>query len=415
MSTCLEYAEERTESCAEYADQGYNTCTQYRDDGYNACTQWRDDGYSACDSWAQNCCTWWPCNWFCALITLFCVAWVWISSLVCVVWVWVSSLVCVVWVWVSSVVCILWTLATTLVCVLWDIVITVLSAVLTVLEAVLGWVLSFVAAVMELIFAIPFIGRLLQWFWNSIVLNIVYIIPNALDAAMYNLGIRPQKKLRVCTIILRDADGVPLGAQPGVPDALVDDVVELLNNAIDIMLRECNVQILNSAPLQFSSGLSSSPNRADRSWVQIDGRPGKTAMLRVRCDAAGFGDDAGTSGSEFQLNGLTNCFFGNWRRLTGLGSPVVIFVVQSIDGSANAGCGLWAPNYLTITVGGAVAAKPSPLLAHELGHMCNLWHICDAPNLMCARDATCTTCLDGSVLDSWQETLVRASRHVSYF
>jgi len=99
--------------------------------------------------------------------------------------------------------------------------------------------------------------------------------------------------------------------------------------------------------------------------------------------------------------------------------------------SQTIGCGL---SLLTDFI---VVAQSAPVLgisnafqtqpettAHELGHICTLWHLTDAndiTNLMFANEnglvdatgaplATVATNLFG-----WQAQLVRASRHVSYF
>lgn len=381
MANCLQYAEQRTQSCAQYADQGYNACTQYR-----------DDGYSSCAAWDARCCTWWPCSWLCKLVT-----WV------CLGWYWVSNLVCVAWHWVANVVCVLWTIVTTLVCAVWEIVVTVVSTVLTILEAVFGWVLSLLALVAELIFAIPYVGRFLQWLWNVVVLNLVWLVVNLVDAALYLVGVRPQKKLRICTIILRDEAGNPVAA--------VADVVDMINDAIAVFLRECNVQILNSAPLQFSSGLSFESIRADASWIQIDGRPASAALLDTACDEPAFGDDLSNVGPEYQVKSATSCFFGNWRNLVGLGTPVTVLVVRSIARpTLFSGCCLWVSNYLTLSAGFIPSGRPNVTLAHELGHACNLFHLTDPTNLM----DTTSPGPSGSMLRFWQELLIRASRHVSY-
>ncbi|MBA3383550.1 MAG: hypothetical protein H0T20_02715, partial [Actinobacteria bacterium] len=290
MANCLQYAEQRTQSCTQYADQGY----------------------SSCSAWDARCCTWWPCSWLCKLVT----------------W------VCLGWYWVANVVCVLWTIVTTLVCAVWEVVVTIVSFVVTLVEALLGWVLSYLALVFELIFAIPYVGRILQWIWNVIILNLVWLAANLIDAALYLVGVRPQKKLRICTIILRDEKGNPVAA--------VDDVVDMINDAIDPLLRECNVQILNSAPLQLSSGLSFDSVRADRSWIQIDGRPGSTALLDTACDEPAFGDDLSNVGPEYQIKGATSCFFGNWRNVVGLGTPVTVLVVRSIARpTVFSGCCIW--------------------------------------------------------------------------
>lgn len=313
----------------------------------------------------------------------------------------------------SNVVCVAWTVITTAVCVLWDVITTVAGVVIEIVEAVLGWVASAVAFVLDLIFAIPFVGRALKWLWNLAV-TAAWFVYAVVNAALSALGIRPQMKLRVCTVILRD--------ETGMPTATVANVVGVLNDAVKILLREANVQIVNSAPMQFTSGFSSEGIRADASWIQTEEGSSQTDLLDGACNAAGFGDDIGTSGGRLEMKCNTDCFFGNWRRLTGLGAPIPVFVVRSIDGGATIGCGLWLPDYVTISrtegSGGALLAgepdldgtfgKPINTLAHELGHMCNLWHISDQANLM-------TPGSKGVSLDWWQISLVRASRHVSYF
>jgi hypothetical protein len=360
MATCLEYGHQRTESCEQYSDQGY----------------------SSCSDWDAQCCTWWPCSWFCEAVTWLCVAWV----------------------WVSHVVCVLWVQLTTLVCVLWDIVVTIVSAIFVVLEAAFGWILSVFTLLIELIFAIPIVGRILQWLWNAVVLNLAWLVANLIDAGFYIIGVRPQKKLRVCTVILRDEQGRPL--------APVADVVTLINDAIDILLSECNVQLINSAPLQFSSGLSTQPRRADASWVQIDSGSSPTAVLDVACDAPAFAEDLRPVGPQYQIKGLLKCFFGSWRNVLGLGTPVTVLIVRSITRPPVVwgGCCIWVSNYLTVSAAFLPGPQPNRILAHELGHACNLWHVTDPPNLMDVTPGG----LAGTLLRFWQEVLLRASRHVSY-
>ena len=62
--------------------------------------------------------------------------------------------------------------------------------------------------------------------------------------------------------------------------------------------------------------------------------------------------------------------------------------------------------------------------AHELGHICSLWHLTgahDITNLMFSNDNNLADATGaplaaiGTDLFGWQAQLVRASRHVSYF
>src|SRR5687768_9364998 len=201
MATCIEYHEERTQECAE----------------------WEDQGYDSCSSWNP---------WF---------AWI------CVGWTWVAYLVCVGWTWV-----------TTAICVAWDTTVTVVDVINITLGGLgLGWLANLAATLIELLFLIPGLGPVLQWIWN-IALTVASFLVGLLDSAAYLIGIRPQKKLRVCTVIFADSKGNPVAA--------ADDVVNALNATIDIYFREMNVLVIRSAPFQYSTGFLRPP-AADASWI----------------------------------------------------------------------------------------------------------------------------------------------------
>jgi hypothetical protein len=314
--------------------------------------------------------------------------------------------------------------------VLWDFVTTITGFVIDLVEAVLAWPLGFLAVVGEFLFSVPVVGRLLHWLWN-LALTAAWLIPGLLDGVGYLAGIRPQKKLRICTLIERDNNG---------PVANTSDVVRLINDTIAIYLARMNIQILNSAPAQFSSGFSANGNRADNSWVQVLSNVDDASQLDVRCSSAtgaGFADDLIGSGTGIQFKSFSSCLFGNSRRLIGYGSPVVVLIVRSINGGLAVGCALGPlTDYVTISSFQAVNLtdanlddlpdspglvpvsilnpsspvflNPNNTLAHELGHICNLFHVSDTANLMLPTSGT-----QSGVYDT-QAVLVRASRHVTY-
>lgn len=216
-----------------------------------------------------------------------------------------------------------------------------------------------------------------------------------------------------------------------------DLVVALINDTITMFRNRLNIQILDSAAGQFSTGFDSAGRRADGSWIRIADGPWPTSELDGACSgstAAGFGEDLSETGSARQLKLIVPCFFGEWRRVTGFGAPVAVIVQRSIGGGIFAGCALGPlTDYVTLAATftpGAVDANnddvadtialapgaptfvppPSPnnLLAHELGHKCNLWHVFNPANMMSPASSTS----DG--LDDFQIMLVRGSRHVSY-
>lgn len=376
MATCLEYQDQRTQECTETADEGF-----------------------------QSCQSWNP--WF---------------SWICIFSTWVSNIVCVGWTWV-----------TTSVCVLWDTVVTVVDAILVTLEGIgLGWLLNLLAGLIELIFTIPVLGGLIEWIWN-VALTVLVILSNILDILGYAVGVRPQKKLRVCAVVLLDSKGTPVAA--------TEDVLSCLNTAIEIYFDQMNVAIIRSAPFQYSTGFLH-PGLADQSWITTSFMGDD--QLTGCCDLCQEGEELWLKGSRRKFASMIDCFWGNWRRLLGVGAPVVIFVIQSFasrtrtleDGSTaigqSVGCGLGPlTNFIAIAATAPEIASANPLqdfpntTAHELGHICNLWHLTDADNLnnlmfnndngLVDEDGVPLPVGSGSLLFGWQSQIVRMSRHVSYF
>jgi len=372
MPGCLQWAEERHEECGQYADQGYSQCSATADQGYNSC------------------CTWWPCSWGCRAF------------------VWISNVVCVAWTWISNVVCVVWNVITTLVCVAWDVVTTVVNAVLVTVISVIGWVLSAVAAIIELLEMIPYVGSIIRWIIN-VVTGVIGILASLFDAFLGLLGVRPEKLLRVCTVILRDERGDPL-ATPAV-------AVSLLQTAVDVYKRDANVRIVPLRAFKYSSGFAGAET-VDQSWVTTDGSNTDGTLLDISCDAS---SDWGAAGSGFQSKVTANCFFGAWRRLTGYGAPLTCFIVRDIENAF--GCALWVTDYNT-TVGALQLPHPSPrTVGHECGHNCNLGHQCvdqDNRNLMgtqpdCSPVSATPPDRVNPQMSNGQALLVRMSKHVSYF
>jgi hypothetical protein len=313
----------------------------------------------------------------------------------------------------------------------WDTTVTVVDAINITLGGLgLGWLANLAATLIELLFLVPVFGPILQWIWN-IALTVSSFLVGLLDAFAYSIGIRPQKKLRVCTVIFADSKGNPVAA--------ADDVVNALNATIDIYFREMNVLVIRSAPFQYSTGFLRPP-AADASWITT--RQVADDQLTACCNQCMAGEELWLKGSARRKEYMQDCFWGNWRRLMGLGSPVAIFVIRNMesrtitdsDGTMRTvqtgGCGLGPlTDFVTIAatapaIGIANALQNSPATtAHELGHICNLWHLTAARevgNLMFAnddgrRDASGRTLVrTGTSLFDWQAMIVRSSRHVSY-
>jgi len=324
----------------------------------------------------------------------------------------VSNIVCVAWTWISHVVCVAWTWVTTAFCVLWDVVTTIVNAVLVTVESILGWILSAVTFFVELILAIPILGTLIRWILNGIT-HIFYIVIGLIDAGLGLIGIRPEKKLRLCTVILRDGRNNPV--------ATVEYAKALLQLAVDVYKRDANVRILPLRAFKYSTGFAGAET-VDDSWVNIDSGSSGNDLLDAPCGAAGAGADWLTVGANFELLSMTHCFFGSWRRVFGYGAPVTCFIIRSIPGAA--GCSLVITDYVTIQ-GGLVVPPSSPrTLGHEVGHSCNLLlHSCvddDNRNLMATQDECDPDSLTlpdrvNPRMSNLQVIAVRLSKHVTYF
>jgi hypothetical protein len=306
-----------------------------------------------------------------------------------------------------------WTWVTTAICLVWDAVVLVLGALIVTLESILAGVLSAIGFMIELVMAIPVVGTLVRWIMNGIT-HIISIFGSLVDAGLWLVGIRPEKKMRVCTVILSDERGNPV--------ATVADAVALLQLAVDVYKRDANVRIVPSKAFKYTSGFGKS-EIVDESWVTTDGGKSDSTLLDVPCGGGGAGADWLLSGSGFQWKMSTLCFIGSWRRVVGYGAPVTCFFIREVVGS-EMGCALWITDYVTIE-GNALVPRPGSLrtLGHELGHACNLTHACvddDDRNIM----ATQGGCDPHSAklpdrlnprLSNGQAILVRMSKHVTYF
>jgi hypothetical protein len=368
------------------------TCIQWAEERVEECTEWRDEGHNECDEWDSQCCTWWPCSWACTLATWVCVGYVWIANVVCVGW----------------------TLFTTAVCIAWDIATTIINAVVVSLESTLGWVLSAIAFVVELIEMIPILGTLVRWVINFVTF-VVWSVVSLLDAGLGLIGIRPEKILRVCTIILRNEEKED--GKKGDPVATLAYARALLQMAADIYKRDANVRIVPLRPFKYSTGFLDAEQVTD-DWIQIDDASGDADTLDVPCDGAGVGMEWWLTGTKFQAKSSLMCFYGAWRRILGYGAPVTCFIIRSLPNAS--GCCLWITDYATMQ-GGDVPPSNPRVLAHEVGHASNLWHICvddDVANLMAIQTVCNSPTLPNTAnpqLSNWQVLLVRASKHVTYF
>jgi len=279
----------------------------------------------------------------------------------------------------------------------WGGVTTVVNGILDTLESIFGGLLDALAWIVEGILSIPWIGGFLRDLWN-LILTIVWSLVSIVDFILTLLGIMPEKRLKLCVIIQLDESGNPVAS-----DA---QVMTYLQMAIDVFKSEPNVRVLPLGPFVYSSAFQDTPKASDDYYTTMTS-PSSAKTLDVNCGGQGLADDLGPAGSRFNYEMGRYCFWGNFRRLIGYGSPIAAFTVRRFTGG-DIGCSMGPlADYVLVDF----SARSPRTLPHEMGHACNLWHESDASNLMTKTSDGGT----GTNLSRWQKALLRSSRHVTYF
>jgi hypothetical protein len=256
------------------------------------------------------------------------------------------------------------------------VVITVGKWVVRVVCEAVNLVLDIVGVLVGILFLIPILGRLLRQVWDFFV-ELVWQVVGLIGVLLDLLGLDWEKKLRICIIILRDKAG-PLTTAAALAPTL-QSAQAAWKSAANVKLIVQDIHTIVSTDIRERN-------------------------LDVDCDFGAWTDDLFATGSNFELYANLYCFDGAGRRLIGWGAPVIVFAVRDIAGTKR-GCSLGPfSDYVTVE-----AARPD-CLAHELGHACYLYwdpHHSDPANLMHSR-------CGGTMLEGWQKTLIRNSRHITY-
>jgi hypothetical protein len=268
-------------------------------------------------------------------------------------------------------------------------------------------VLSGLAAIIAILLSLPIIGAIIRWLLNFLT-AIIWFLIGLPDLILGLLGIRPEKLLRVCPVILTDERGKPVGN--------LKHAIDQLQIAANLMKRECNVRLVPLKPFQYATGLNGAPT-VTADWIKVIDRGSHDSdVLDPDCDLSGFGADLGVAGSKFNLLMMVHCFYGAWRRLLGYGAPVSVFFVRSQQGGAAEGCGMWIVDFITV-VGHVMPVSEDfrRVTVHEMGHATNLLHVDGTgDNVMIMPRPSTTNVMDFRFY-TWQILLIRASKHVSYF
>jgi hypothetical protein len=285
---------------------------------------------------------------------------------------------------------------------------TVVNAILVTLESIFGWALSAIAFMVELLEMIPVLGTVIRWIINAVTW-VIWILGGLVDVVLGGLGVRPEKCLRVCTVILSDKDGTAV--------ASTEYAVAMLQLAAKVYKRDANIRLVPLRPFHYATGFGAA-EVVDATWVQTDSARSEANILDAPCNAAG---EWLVEGSILQFKCSTLCFYGAWRRVFGYGAPITCFFVHSIPGAL--GCSLGITDYVGVVGGYDLPPKSPRTIGHEIGHSSLLWHICVEDNVRNIM-ATGTACEPESrtapnradpQLEDWQVLIARTSKHATYF
>lgn len=247
---------------------------------------------------------------------------------------------------------------TTLVKVVTTVVVTVTKVVTRVVCEAVAFVLNVVAALVNLVLAIPLVGRLVSQVVNAV----TWAVGTAVGAVMEALDPDSALTMRLCVIVLQRRDGGPV-IKPG-------DLEPALAEIDTLYRREANVEV-EYEPVHWAEGNLASAPQATSVACAGDGGTG----------FAGWADDLGGAGSIYEILSTRYCFESSFSRLTGIASPLVVFVVEDVEGAQ--GCSLGPLTDYVVIEGDAVQPGDDRFaLAHEIGHSCGLIHHSDTDNLM---------------------------------
>jgi hypothetical protein len=237
-------------------------------------------------------------------------------------------------------------------------------------------VLDVIGFIVTLILSIPIIGGIIRTILNWVT-EIIWRIVGLLDFGLSLAGIRLRKKMYFGVVV-----------PPVTPIASDADIQRQVDAVIDFYDRTCNINMIFTGICHTNV-------------------PPPDGGLTVGCDAGGFFNDWWLTGSYFEFASATCKFRDSFRRVIGLGSEIIVFIVQNVTPANTNGCSFGSThNWVVIE---ALPTDQAFVAAHEIGHACWLSHDGDPANLM-----NPITPAASPTLTNVQIAVVRWSKHCVY-
>lgn len=256
-------------------------------------------------------------------------------------------------------------------------------------------IVTLLALVGQVMLMLPIIGPIVKWWIGALVWTWSQFV-GLMDAGAGLIGIRPIKHLRLEVIILMRANLTPTATPAGIAPVLAFTEATYRSRA-DVKIHT-----------EIHTVTTPSPSGALTIGTEID------PLVGV------LGEDGSEAGLYFQKTITEMLVEQDPWFLIRVGAPLVVFVVDEVEGSYN-GCSA-GPLVDYICLEGRALTPTNNTLAHEIGHACGLPHdavvACetgDVTNLMyCRFTSPSTGAQRGTNLSPLQRAILRSSPHVTY-
>jgi hypothetical protein len=219
-------------------------------------------------------------------------------------------------------------------------------------------------------------------FWVDFIATWVEIIVTAIGGLLEfltcMLGVNVRKHLHICVTVLANSDGVPVRDAQGVAQVLAE-TERIISRRMNVRLHIHGQKTISVADDHLDVIACDASQLFSGDAIDLTGDASGTFA-----DLFGCSDDVIDAATSLIHNVLD-----------------VIFIRDIIEGD-DVGCHIPGTDYVIID-----AQSSGLVLAHEIGHACDLWHVSAANNLMNHFTAS-------DEVESWQRCIFRRSRFVYY-